>query len=159
MKKQQFKKFIDSWNSEALISNLSFTLKLHQFGITYSELTNHKKVFGGCTWNTPYGLLEDIGGILSLDETKIPVLTDIVATNEMNQFDVEKIINGEKIALFWCVKDVLWRAKEKGISISEAQAKIILALIKRNHDEDLGVSWKTIDAYLQNLERECQANV
>ena len=51
----------------------------------------------------------------------------------------------------WCEDDVVGRAKEKGMKITREQAQEILAKMERNHDAELGITWTTIDCYLEEL--------
>lgn len=53
----------------------------------------------------------------------------------------------------WCVEDVLARAEERGIKISKEQAEEILDEIDRKQDASLGISWDTIDAYLDDFKK------
>ena len=52
----------------------------------------------------------------------------------------------------WCEEDVVGRAKEKGMKITREQAQEILAKMEKNHDAELGITWTTIDCYLEELE-------
>jgi len=52
----------------------------------------------------------------------------------------------------WQVDDVLGQAKETGIKIIRKQAEEIIERIDRRQDASLGISWDTIDAYLDDLD-------
>lgn len=52
----------------------------------------------------------------------------------------------------WQVDDVLGQAKETGIKITRKQAEEIIERIDRRQDASLGISWDTIDAYLDDLD-------
>jgi hypothetical protein len=52
----------------------------------------------------------------------------------------------------WQVDDVLGQAKEKRIKITRKQAEEIIERIDRRQDASLGISWDTIDAYLDDLD-------
>lgn len=52
----------------------------------------------------------------------------------------------------WQVDDVLGQAKEMGIKITRKQAEEIIERIDRRQDASLGISWDTIDAYLDDLD-------
>ncbi len=54
-------------------------------------------------------------------------------------------------AAIWQVDDVLGQAKEKGIEITREQAEGIIDRIDRRQDASLGISWDTLDAYLDDL--------
>lgn len=61
-----------------------------------------------------------------------------------------KIINGE-LHIIWGVEDVLSRASDSGITITEEQALAILTAIGDSHDCNLGITWDTIDFHLENV--------
>lgn len=50
----------------------------------------------------------------------------------------------------WCEDDVLGRAKELGINCSRARAREIIDEMDRKQDCELGITWTTIDCYLQD---------
>jgi len=52
----------------------------------------------------------------------------------------------------WQVDDVLGQAKETGIKITRKQAEEIIERIDRRQDASLGISWDTINAYLDDLD-------
>lgn len=54
----------------------------------------------------------------------------------------------------WQTDDVMTQAKERGIEITEEQAEEIIHRIDRKQDATLGISWDTIDCYLDELENE-----
>ena len=56
-----------------------------------------------------------------------------------------------KISVSWCVEDVVDRARDTDINITEQQAKEILGEIERQHDCTIGITWDTIDAHLDKL--------
>uniref|UniRef100_A0A6M3KJP5 Uncharacterized protein n=1 Tax=viral metagenome TaxID=1070528 RepID=A0A6M3KJP5_9ZZZZ len=63
--------------------------------------------------------------------------------------------NGEHVATaVWSEEDVFEKAKEKGMKISREQAQEVLAEIDRKQDASLGITWDTIDCYLDDLEEE-----
>ena len=51
----------------------------------------------------------------------------------------------------WSEDDVLDRAKERHIKITREQAREIIDQIDRKQDDDLGISWTTINCYLDEL--------
>jgi len=66
---------------------------------------------------------------------------------------LQKYDENEEIAVaIWSEVDVLERAKEREIAITREQAKSIIDLIHRKQDASLGISWDTIDCYLDELE-------
>lgn len=51
----------------------------------------------------------------------------------------------------WSEDDVLGRAKEREIKITKEKAQEIIDRIDRKQDATLGISWDTIDCYLDDL--------
>lgn len=73
--------------------------------------------------------------------------------SEIGKNTFQDINSGEAIALIWHVDDVLERAQERGISLSRDEAKEILSGIEEHHDCEVGVSWTTIDVFLDEYEQ------
>lgn len=48
----------------------------------------------------------------------------------------------------WCEEDVIGRAKERGKEVTQEQAQNILDAIDRKQDCELGISWDTLDVYI-----------
>ncbi len=60
--------------------------------------------------------------------------------------------NNQHVAVaIWCEDDVLGRAKERGISCTREQAQEILDYMDSHQDCELGITWTTIDCYLDEL--------
>lgn len=58
----------------------------------------------------------------------------------------------EHIAVaIWCEDDVIGRADEGNMSITLEEARQILATIEDKQDCSLGITWDTIDVYLDEL--------
>ena len=58
----------------------------------------------------------------------------------------------EKIlCIVWQVDDVLYRADELGIEITEEEAEEILNVMNHHHDACIGINWDVIDCHLQML--------
>jgi len=51
----------------------------------------------------------------------------------------------KSIQITWHVKDVIYRGKERGITITEEKAVDILHDLKDNHDSTIGINWDVID--------------
>lgn len=60
----------------------------------------------------------------------------------------DAIIDGTAIALVWQADDVEMRAEERDIELTPEQVGDILHLLDHKHDASLGVSWDTIDYYI-----------
>ena len=56
-----------------------------------------------------------------------------------------------EISITWSTEDVLHQAKEKGVKLTEDEANEILLQMERKHDADIGISWTTIDVYIDDL--------
>lgn len=79
----------------------------------------------------------------------MPTVSDvIVKLNENYQPD-------EHIAVaIWCEDDVIGRARERHKVVSREQAQRILDTIDNKQDCSLGISWDTLDFYIDDeLER------
>jgi hypothetical protein len=55
------------------------------------------------------------------------------------------------ICIKWSSVDVLTRAEDLGIEITEEQADKILDDMERQHDANYGITWETIDSHLYDL--------
>jgi len=53
--------------------------------------------------------------------------------------------------VIWTQEDVVERANERNMTISPAEAQEILDLMDRKHDCSIGITWDTIDVYLDEL--------
>ena len=51
----------------------------------------------------------------------------------------------------WCEDDVLGRAKELGKKITRKQAQEILDEIDHKQDCEYGISWTTLDCFIEEL--------
>ena len=56
-----------------------------------------------------------------------------------------------EINITWSTEDVLHQAKEKCVRLTEDEANEILLQMEREHDADIGISWTTIDVYIDDL--------
>lgn len=56
-------------------------------------------------------------------------------------------------AALWQAGDVQGRADERGLSISDERAAEILDQIDRQHDACHGITWETIDVWLDQIEK------
>ena len=59
-----------------------------------------------------------------------------------------------EISIIWSTEDVLHQAKEKGVKLTEDEANEILLQMERKHDADIGISWQTINDYIDDLVEE-----
>ena len=56
-----------------------------------------------------------------------------------------------EINIIWSTEDVLHQAKGRGVKLTEDEANEILLQMERKHDADIGISWATIDVYIDDL--------
>ena len=54
-------------------------------------------------------------------------------------------------AAIWTIEDVQGRAKERGMTISKEQAEAVLVTMDNKQDCSLGISWDTMDVYLDEV--------
>ena len=59
-----------------------------------------------------------------------------------------------EISIIWSTEDVLHQAKQKDVKLTEDEANEILLQMERKHDADIGISWTTIDVYIDYLVEE-----
>lgn len=57
-------------------------------------------------------------------------------------------------AALWSEGDVLGRAEELEISITRGEAQDILDKMDHGHDASIGITWDTIDGYLEDLPKK-----
>jgi len=55
----------------------------------------------------------------------------------------------DTIEISWHYLDVLQQAKEIGVKCSKQRAKKILQVMKSKHDCNFGITWETINCYLE----------
>ena len=56
-----------------------------------------------------------------------------------------------EIHIGWSTEDVLQRAKDNDVKITEDEANSILLEMQRDYDADVGINWETIDDYIEGL--------
>ena len=54
----------------------------------------------------------------------------------------------------WTVEDVIERAYERGMVVTRSQAERILEEMEQKQDASIGISWDTIDSYLDEIKQE-----
>lgn len=55
------------------------------------------------------------------------------------------------IEIKWSTEDVLMRADDMGLPLSEEGADIILETLYRYHDAEVGINWGVIDFHIENF--------
>ena len=56
----------------------------------------------------------------------------------------------------WSEEDVFGRAKERGMTITREQAQEVLSLMDSKQDCSMGISWDTMDVYLDEVANETE---
>jgi hypothetical protein len=56
-----------------------------------------------------------------------------------------------EIHIGWSTEDVLQRAKDNDVKLTEDEANSILLEMQRDYDADVGINWETIDVYIDDL--------
>ena len=56
-----------------------------------------------------------------------------------------------EIHIEWSTEDVLQRAKDNDVKLTEDEANSILLEMQRDYDADVGINWETIDDYIEGL--------
>ena len=56
----------------------------------------------------------------------------------------------------WCVEDVFQRAKERDMTITKEQAEEVLNNMDSKQDCSMGISWDTMDCYLDEITAETE---
>ena len=62
-------------------------------------------------------------------------------------------LEGEVALIVWTESDVLERAKERGIKIGQEAVRDIIDRMDRKQDASLGITWDTIDCYLDDFNK------
>lgn len=55
------------------------------------------------------------------------------------------------IEIKWSTEDVLTRAEDMGVTLTEEQGDQILQRVYDNHDADVGVNWVVIDFHIEDF--------
>jgi len=54
----------------------------------------------------------------------------------------------------WSAKDIMTRAEELGVEISEKEVEEIVEKIHNNIDSEVGINWCVVDAYIEERGRK-----
>lgn len=69
--------------------------------------------------------------------------------------EIKRIDPNEHVCvIIWSVVDVIDRAKERHIKATRQEAEDIIDRMEDNHDVSLGITWDTIDCYLDEIKEE-----
>lgn len=67
--------------------------------------------------------------------------------------EVQRIDPNEHVCvIIWSVGDVIDRARERGVKVSQSEAEDIIEEMEHRHDATIGINWDTIDCYLGDLD-------
>ena len=55
------------------------------------------------------------------------------------------------IEIRWSTEDVLGKAEEMDVELTEEQADVILDNIERSHDASVGINWDVIEYHIESL--------
>jgi len=74
-------------------------------------------------------------------------LTDI-------KYCAEKIASKDWLASWWHISDVQERAEENGDTLSDEEARDVLAYMDKYHDCEVGINWYSMDVHIDNVVNE-----
>lgn len=57
----------------------------------------------------------------------------------------------DEISVSWHIDDVIERAKERDIKVTEDEAREILQAVKKHHDASIGINWDVLDIHTENF--------
>ncbi len=57
----------------------------------------------------------------------------------------------EVVGVIWQKEDIIWRAEDRGLSISDEKAVQIVDALGHGHDACIGINWEVIDFHLDDL--------
>ncbi len=57
----------------------------------------------------------------------------------------------ELVGVIWLKEDVIWRASDRGLTVSDEEASEVLEALANNHDACIGINWDIIDYHLDDL--------
>ncbi len=63
-------------------------------------------------------------------------------------------LDGHVAMALWIRGDVIGKAKEMGFAITDEAADDILDDIDRHHDCELGITWDTLECYIEDYAKE-----
>ena len=72
--------------------------------------------------------------------------------DEMDTYEIARYLEEERHTAFilWQTEDVIDKAKEMEISCTEEQAQEILGLIQHDRDCEYGITWLTIESFIDD---------
>ena len=56
-----------------------------------------------------------------------------------------------KLDVTWVIDDVIWRAKDRGVKLSRAEASEVMGKLYKRHDASIGINWEVIDVWIDDV--------
>ena len=77
-----------------------------------------------------------------------------IKSGELNERDLRDAVNSQQkcISIIWGTDDVIERAQERSVEVTEDQAFLMLKNMDRRHDAERGINWDVIDYHLDELD-------
>jgi hypothetical protein len=86
-------------------------------------------------------------------EIEVPEDFNAINTSSLI-YDAEKLASGDWLASWWHISDVQERAEENGDTLSDEEAREVLACIDKYHDCEVGINWYSMDVHIDNVVNE-----
>lgn len=61
------------------------------------------------------------------------------------------INENNELIITWSIEDVIERANERDIELTQEQAKRVLNLMCDKHDCEIGINWDVIDCWINHV--------
>ena len=90
----------------------------------------------------------------TLDQIVFPIPEKGKPTPKQIAEAKELLKNAGYIFTLWSVNDILSRAEELGIELSEKEAIEIGEALDLNHDANIGINWDSIDTEIEEFAKE-----
>ncbi len=82
------------------------------------------------------------------EKNSLELFYEFVRIDEINK--AKKVLNDAGyFGITWTLNDIIGRANSKGFEINEELAKKIADKIESSHDGENGITWFTIDSYIE----------
>jgi hypothetical protein len=75
--------------------------------------------------------------------------------DEYTDYELIQHLRSRKLALaVWSVEDVLMRAEELDVELTTEEAENVIGLIDSKQDCNYGITWDTIDIFIDEIKEE-----
>jgi len=97
------------------------------------------------------------------DHHIVNMANDVIAAGLVSPEKKEDLITAlkkewrDKIAPSWSAEDVIYRAEENGVTLTEEEAIEILYRVDRRWDANVGISWDIFDIFIDDVVEERNA--